>query len=599
MKKHILSLFALLIIVQVAWCASITAPADITNYYKTLDGLAGEKLWTATSSVTNLNYKSIGYKGLYTAYKQTDVYPAGHPQAGKIWDMYGECAFATGNTCGNYNGVCDCYNREHSIPQSWWGGGTSGIGNDIFHVLPTDGKINGVRSNYEYGEVNGGTNWNGNHFGSADSWSTDRKTIASAAGESVKGSGQVFEPKEEYKGDIARGLLGTIVKWQQSNLTSGNNFFNGKYTASSYYGLTKKAVVLLVKWHREDPVSQKEIDRNNGIQATQGNRNPFIDYPYLVEYIWGEHAGETIDMSKLMPSTDPEFIPGVSNGSREGSTPVVPPQPANETYTISWMANGTEIGTTEVEENMKPNSLPDEPVSCSSESDHFMGWTDEPIEGTSDYAPAVLYTKLTDIPAVTEDLTLYAVFAHADAEGASTPATYTFNADHQDGWSNTANKTGSYWLLDQGKTLTSPEVNLAGLQSIVVTMRTYGGTQFDQLAVKAGSTTITTFEASKGSTMTAYTWENKMTLSGTSALVFSSPNAGSKKGIGFQEVVINASGSTISYERYITSCQSGSEVVTGVDDVRTNAAARKILVGNRIYIIIGDQLFTVQGERVK
>ena len=127
--------------------------------------------------------------------------------------------------------------------------------------------------------MNGGTNWRGNKYGAAGSWSTDKKTIASAAGESVNGSGNVFEPKPQYKGDWARGIMGTIVKWQQSNLTTGNNFFSGTYTASGYFGLTKKAVVLLMKWHREDPVSQKEIDRNNGIQQTQGNRNPFIDYP--------------------------------------------------------------------------------------------------------------------------------------------------------------------------------------------------------------------------------------------------------------------------------------------------------------------------------
>ena len=285
MQKHTIFVLALAIVAQLGWAANVTAPSDIPAYWSSVDGKSGGELWSAVSAATNNGFKSIGYNGLYSAYLKTDVYPSDSVgKAGKIWDMYGECVFSSGNTCGNYSGVCDCYNREHSIPQSWWGGGTGGIGNDIFHVLPTDGKINGVRSNYEYGEVNGGTNWRGNYYGAAGSWATDKKTIASTAGESVKGSGNVFEPKDQYKGDWARGIMGTIVKWQQSNLTTGNNFFSGSYTASSYYGLTKKAVVLLMKWHREDPVSQKEIDRNNGIQATQGNRNPFIDYPYLAEY---------------------------------------------------------------------------------------------------------------------------------------------------------------------------------------------------------------------------------------------------------------------------------------------------------------------------
>ena len=270
MKKSSIFFVALLLLAQMSFAASVTAPDQIPAYWASVDGKSGSELWSAVSAATCKGYSSIGYKGLYAAYLKTDVYPKDSVgKAGKIWDMYGECLFASSNTCGSYKGVCDCYNREHSIPQSWWGGGTGGIGNDIFHVLPTDGKVNGVRSNYEYGEVNGGTNWVGNKFGSATSWSTDRKTIASAAGESVKGTGQVFEPKPQYKGDIARGLLGTIVKWQQSNLTSGNNFFNGTYTPSQNFGLTKKAVILLMKWHREDPVSQKEIDRNNGIQSTK------------------------------------------------------------------------------------------------------------------------------------------------------------------------------------------------------------------------------------------------------------------------------------------------------------------------------------------
>ena len=318
MKKHIFIFTALLCCAQMSYAKPVTPATDIPDYWESVDGKSGKELWTAVSNATNVGFASIGYKKLYEAYRKTDVYPKDSVgKAGKVWDMYGECDFEWSETCGNYSGVCDCFNREHSIPQSWWGGGTSGIGNDIFHVLPTDGKINGVRSNFEYGVVSGGKDWNGNKFGSAGSWSTEQKTIATAAGESVNGSGNVFEPKNQYKGDWARGILGTIVKWQQANITTGNSFFSGVYDAAHYYGLTKKAVVLLVKWHREDPVSRKEIDRNNGIQDTQGNRNPFIDYPYLVEYIWGEHAGETVDMATLMPSCDPEFIPGVSNGLRE------------------------------------------------------------------------------------------------------------------------------------------------------------------------------------------------------------------------------------------------------------------------------------------
>ena len=592
MKKHIFSLFVLFTAAQMSWASLVTPPNQIPEYYSDADGKSGKELWTAISSITNKGYKSLGYNGLYSAYLKTDVYPSDSTgKAGKIWDMYGECAFSSGNTCGNYDAVCDCYNREHSIPQSWWGGGTGGIGNDIFHVLPTDGKINGVRSNYEYGEVNGGTDWRGNKYGAAGSWSTDRKTIATEEDESVKGSGNVFEPKKQYKGDWARGIMGTIVKWQQSNITTGNNFFSGTYTASGYFGLTKKAVVLLMKWHREDPVSQKEIDRNNGIQATQGNRNPFIDYPYLAEYIWGEHAGETVDMSQLMPSTDPSFVPGISDGLHIVE---VPPSPG-AMYDITWSVNGEVLQVDDVCEYCPVPFMPSTPVSCSSESNVFMGWAPVAIDGTSDEAPSVLYTNLKDFPPVVADVTYYAVFAKSTVQEGAVEATYTYDADLTPGWTNTAQTVSGYWLLDQGKVLTSPEVDLAGLSSISITMRTYGGTQYDMLDVTAGDKQLAQIEASKGSTMSDYTWTNTQTLSGKSPITFST-NYGAKKGIGFTSVTINATGAGETFSRYITTCQEASELI---GEVKPDVPARKVLIGGQMYILVDEVLFTVTGQRVR
>ena len=588
--KKISIYFALLFAAQMMWAASVTPADQIPTYWASANGKSGATLWSAVSTQTKVGYSAVSYKNLYSAYLKTDVYPAGHAKAGKIWDMYGECAFEPSNTCGNYSGVCDCYNREHSIPQSWWGGGTSGIGCDIFHVLPTDGKVNGVRLNYEYGEVNGGTDWVGNKFGTAGSWSTDKKTIASAAGESVSGSGKVFEPKPEYKGDIARGLMGTIIKWQ-SDVTSGNNFFNGSYTASQNFGLTKKAVVLLMKWHREDPVSRKEIDRNNGIQATQGNRNPFIDYPYLAEYIWGEHAGETVDMSKLMASTDPDFVPGKSNGWRGGDTPT----PGVKKYGVSWSVNGTVLKVDSIAENGKISTLPTKPTSCSAESNIFMGWTDAPIVGSQDNAPAHLYAAAAEFPAVTANIIFYAVFAQETAGQGVEPAVYTYNAESSEGWTNTANKKGSYWLLDSGKELVSPEIDLSGLSSVKANLRTYGGTQYDQFAIKAGSNTLGTIEVSGGSTLKDYEWTNTKSLSGKSKLTFICANAASDKGVGFASVTVNATGAGVTYSRYITTCQDPQEV----ELVGAEEHARKVMVGGQIYIQLGEQLFTITGQRVK
>lgn len=343
MKKLSISLA---LILGLGWSSSVCAksitPANqIPAYYQSVDGQSGDNLWKSVNTVCLKGFSTLGYDGLWTAYKTTDVYPQGHSNAGKIWDMYGECNFTYDkDQCGTYHDECDCYNREHSIPKSWFGDSKSGCGCDIFHLIPTDGKVNGMRSNNDFGEVKSATyTYNGNKLGSSvSSIKVEEKTICTAAGGTVSASGTVFEPIDEYKGDFARGYFGTLVHWYSNySFTLGNKMFscNKNATKSNNYGLTAYGVALLMKWHREDPVSQKEIDRNNGIQQTQGNRNPFIDYPFLAEYIWGKKAGEAVCLDCMMPSTDASFIPGKSDGWKGQSSgwEVIPTDEDNMTPT--------------------------------------------------------------------------------------------------------------------------------------------------------------------------------------------------------------------------------------------------------------------------
>ena len=282
--------------------AALTVAArPSANHYAALNNKSGINLWNAINSCTQQGYHDLSYDGLLTAYQQTDV-----DNNGRLIDMYGGCSFSFSNSCGSYHGECDCYNREHSLPKSWWGGSpkSSKQGSDIFHVVPTDGYVNNRRSSYAFGEV-GGTptyQYNGNKLGSSG----------------MSGySGTVFEPQDEYKGDFARGYMGVMAKWEL-NATSGAGaaIFNGTYTAGGHYGLTAYGMALLMKWHRQDPVSEKELRRNDAIEATQGNRNPFIDYPELAEYLWGTHAGETVVLADLTSAYD-------------GYVPVIPVIPDN------------------------------------------------------------------------------------------------------------------------------------------------------------------------------------------------------------------------------------------------------------------------------
>ena len=343
--------------------------------------------------------------------------------------------------------------------------------------------------------------------------------------------------------------------------------------------LTAYSLSFLLDWHRQDPVSQKEIDRNQAIyDSIQHNRNPFIDYPELVEYIWGNRVGQAVNLSSMTPTCE-----------GGGYDPTV-----TFKYAVSWSVCGSINQVDSVIAGRAITALPATPQSCDAQSDVFMGWTTAPIEGTTDIRP-VLYTKVADFPTVSADVTYYAVFAKATQETSVTPAVYTFDADHQDGWTNTASLMNqSYWLLDQGKSLTSPDIDLPGLSSITVNIRTYGGTSYCNLDVTANGQPIATIVATSGKTLTDYTWTNNGSFSGRAPLVFSTAY-GANQGIGFTRVIINATGAGVTYSRYITTCQQGSEV----ELIPTDAPARKILVGNQIYIEINNQLYNITGQKIK
>ena len=607
MNNKTLSILALLLAAQFSWAAKpVTAPADIPAYYAAANNKSGTSLYNALNTITNVGFASLGYDGAIDAYQTTDVYPTdpSHPdyvagKGGKLWDMYGACSFSAGDECGNYGGECDCYNREHSIPKSWWGGGKNNMYSDIFHLVPTDGYVNNRRSNYAFGEVQNATyTYNECKLGSSVSTiTTDKETLL---GTSATCSGTVFEPRDEYKGDFARGYLGMIAKYSNSSysITSGyGGMIFESFSSTQHFGLTKYGIVLLMKWHREDPVSRKEIDRNNGIQATQGNRNPFIDYPYLAEYIWGEKNGQTVDMAMLMSSSDPDFIPGVSNGWRGEDTPPTPPTPTVK-YGVSWSVCGTIISTDSVAENAMLSALPDEPTSCSAESPVFMGWTDAPISGISEDEPAVLYRKATDFPVVTEDVTYYAVFAHEIiVEGTSVPTeeTFDFNAMSLSGLvKNPFEQNGVTITFAQGSAGTAPTYYSGSPGAI----RLYAGGTMTVAAETITQIDLTFGASDKSNAITVNTGSfNSPTWTGEAdEVIFTIGGSSGHRRIATVKVMMNGSSSTISYDRFITS-------PTGTVDIQIapteNASARKILVGGQIYILLGEELFNLQGQRVK
>lgn len=267
MKKFFVSFSLFLFIYSFSWGQ---AP---NGYYDDANGLDGAELKTALSSIIS-GHTSLSYKALWTAFQYTDKKPNG-----KVWDMYSdipggtpayEFTFIT-DQCGNYSGEGSCYNREHSFPKSWFNDGTP-MYSDMFHLVPTDGYVNGQRGNYPFGEV-GSASWT--------STNGSKKGTCSYPGY----SGTVFEPIDEYKGDFARGYFYMATRYESNISGWSSPMLNG----TSYPAYTEWAVNLLMDWHEQDPVSQKEIDRNNKIyEDYQHNRNPYIDHPEYVNLIWGD-----------------------------------------------------------------------------------------------------------------------------------------------------------------------------------------------------------------------------------------------------------------------------------------------------------------------
>lgn len=239
------------------------------GYYSSAEGNADARLKTALYDIIK-GHIQRDYYAVASFFEQYDLTPDGY-----IWDMY------SNRRCTQWYG-CNL-NREHNMPKSWFGisGGqenTDPIGCDYHNLFPSDVTANSAKSNYAMGMTTGGSFNNG---------------VSKVGANTYPGySGTVFEPADEYKGDFARNFMYMVTRyesyagrWQSTGTSS--MLRNNTYPVFNTY-----AVNLLMEWHREDPVSEKEISRNDGIYSYQNNRNPFVDFPELAEHIWGNLKGK-------------------------------------------------------------------------------------------------------------------------------------------------------------------------------------------------------------------------------------------------------------------------------------------------------------------
>ncbi|MDE6397159.1 MAG: endonuclease, partial [Muribaculaceae bacterium] len=284
LRHIILSLVALT--APMLWTARADIPA---GYYTSLNGKTGADLKTAVHNLVRNFTQVSSYSALPSYFMQTDVYP----ESRRWWDMYSDIPLYAPSFSG--------LNREHSFPKSWWGGLTNIPAYvDLNHLYPSEAAANMAKSNYPLGEVS---------TSQKPKFENGITTVGYPVAGQGGGAGFVFEPADEYKGDFARTYFYMATTYQD---------LTWKYTymvsQNTYPTLNTWSVNLLLKWHHADPVSEKETLRNEAVYKIQNNRNPFIDFPELADYIWGAKTGMPFDPSSgSEPAGDPNLITPVQD----------------------------------------------------------------------------------------------------------------------------------------------------------------------------------------------------------------------------------------------------------------------------------------------
>ncbi len=544
MKIYIVVILAL--VAQMGFANVVEGVAAIPDGY--YDGVSGKK------GAENI---LISYKGLEPHYLKTDFY------ADTLWDMYSTCNFTYDMANIPQKYVCDGWNKEHVVCQSWLG--TGPMVSDMFNVYPTDARVNNLRSNYPYGVV--GTN-------KGISNDPEHHALGKLGTSAITGAGSntVYEPDDRYKGDFARTFFYMVARYRENVLNAGNGsaMFVSNPTDFTAYSLS-----FLLKWHRQDPVSLKEIDRNQAVYGIQHNRNPFIDYPDLVEYVWGDKKGQTVNLASLTPSCD-EVTPYIETN-----------------YGVTWKVFGQVLRVDSVKNNGKVSSFPSEPTSCSQTSNVFVGWTTNPIANVSQQAPSPLFTTKAQAPVVTGDVTYYAVFAHAEKKDGIGEVTASSNFSSY--------KRGNEVTSEQiGKVTATFDKAAAGTKTTYYTeVRCYAGSTITFTGATMSKIVFTAGTNDKGNelkpnagSISGATWTGN-----TSSVTFTVGGESGYRGISAIDVTYNDNAVITTYSDYLTSCDGSSMEVQHVQ--KQQPAAQKVLIDGKLYILLGEKIFTITGQQIK
>jgi len=255
------------------------------GYYSAADGKKAAELKTALHNIIR-PHTQLDYLTSSTYFKTTDWHPAttDYPN-GYFWDMYSNIHRTS------FSGL----NREHSLPKSWFGvasGEENSIpmGTDLHNLYPSDATANQNKSNFPIGVVTG-----------MPDYTNGVVKVGASTSYLPQYSGSVFEPADEYKGDFARDYMYMVTCYEDYSSRWQSTGTQSMLVGGTYPVFRANAITLLLKWNNDDPVSDKEINRNNAVYKLQGNRNPFIDHPELAEFIWGKYMSSPWKLNGPLP----------------------------------------------------------------------------------------------------------------------------------------------------------------------------------------------------------------------------------------------------------------------------------------------------------
>lgn len=298
---------------------AVNAQIDL-NYYKSLHGLSGAELKTAiwklvgqSSNITMLSYGS-GNNHTWWGFYVTDRVAS----TNEVIDRYSNDKRYFGNRGAAISGM----NIEHSFPKSWWGGSeTPNAYRDLYNLMPCQSNINSSKSNYSMGVVTSPTTNNG----------------CTKVGAGSVGDFNLWEPADQWKGDFARGYMYMAsayqdLTWKSRGLNSLDN--------NTWPTFQTWAYELYLNWARNDKVNELEVNRNQTVSDIQGNRNPYVDFPNLMEYVWGDSVDIPLDVRTT-----------VKSAPFTGSLPDVPAEDVTivkynfDANTCDWTISNVDLGT--------------------------------------------------------------------------------------------------------------------------------------------------------------------------------------------------------------------------------------------------------------